>query len=348
MKTAVVSRPEMYNARELARASGRSASDIEALLASGRVRVMRGGFVAHHDAVRALRALNAARPVSVPVPIVAARPALFEAQRRTPRETRVPLIASSAVHSIVLGGALLLSLLGRTHPTDAVSAQALLPARMVFLATPGPGGGGGGSGAKKLRPPSPARREGRQQLSSPLPPPPPRPAPVKDPEPEPQPAPAVEAPVASVPADTETRPGVVEESRAEPSQGSGEGGNAGTGAGTGVGAGQGSGIGEGSGGGTGGGPYRPGSGIEPPTLRHEVKPDYSEEARRKSVEGDVVLEIVVRRDGSVGDVRVLHGMGYGLDARAVQAVRQWRFAPARRFGTPVDVLVEVSVEFKLR
>jgi TonB family protein len=102
------------------------------------------------------------------------------------------------------------------------------------------------------------------------------------------------------------------------------------------------------GGGTGGGPYRPGSGIEAPRLLKEVKADYTDEARRRNLQGDVVLEIVVRRDGSVGDVTVLKGLGSGLDQRAVAAVRQWRFAPASRRGTPVDVIVEVAVEFTLR
>ena len=60
------------------------------------------------------------------------------------------------------------------------------------------------------------------------------------------------------------------------------------------------------------------------------------------------MEIVVRSDGSVGDVKVRQGLGSGLDQRAVDAVRQWKFAPAKRFGKPVDVLVEVAVEFKLR
>jgi protein TonB len=79
-----------------------------------------------------------------------------------------------------------------------------------------------------------------------------------------------------------------------------------------------------------------------------VKPQYTEEARRRGIEGDVVLEIVVRADGSVGQVTVMQRLGAGLDQRAIEAVRQWRFSPARRFGTPVDVLVEVAVEFKLR
>jgi TonB family protein len=163
------------------------------------------------------------------------------------------------------------------------------------------------------------------------------------------PLPQVVAPVATVPADARDRAGVIADTAKDSdSRGPGSGTGAGSGQGTGVGEGNGSGIGPGSGGGTGGGPYRAGSGITAPSLVREVKPDYTEEARRRGVEGDVVLEIVVRADGGVGDVKVLHGLGSGLDQRAIESVRQWRFSPARRFGTPVDVLVEVAVEFKLR
>jgi protein TonB len=185
-------------------------------------------------------------------------------------------------------------------------------------------------------------------------PPPVLPEPVARPvEPPPVPAPAplpqVVAPVATAPADTRDRAGVLADTQSQSdSHGSGSGSGAGTGQGTGVGEGTGAGIGPGSGGGTGGGPYRPGSGITAPGLLREVKPDYTEEARRRGVEGDVVLEIVVRSNGTVGDVRVMQGLGGGLDQRAIDAVRQWEFSPARRFGTPVDVMVEVAVEFKLR
>jgi protein TonB len=79
-----------------------------------------------------------------------------------------------------------------------------------------------------------------------------------------------------------------------------------------------------------------------------VKADYTEEARRRNIEGEVVLEIVVRRDGSVGDVKLVNGLGSGLNDRAITAVKQWRFSPAKRLGAPVDVIVEVAVEFKLR
>jgi TonB family protein len=207
-------------------------------------------------------------------------------------------------------------------------------------------------------PPPKALREGHRAISSPLPerrePKPIVPVPAP-PEPKPEPAlkaeqlPMIVAPIIIAPADTRNRVGVLQETPADiDSHGPGAGGGAGTGAGTGLGEGNGSGIGPGSGGGTGGGPYRPGSGIEPPRLLSEVKADYTEDARQRGIAGDVVLEIVVRRDGSVGDVKILQGLAGGLNDRAVRAVRQWRFAPAHRQGAPVDVIVEVAVEFKLR
>ncbi len=74
----------------------------------------------------------------------------------------------------------------------------------------------------------------------------------------------------------------------------------------------------------------------------------TESARRRGGEGDIILEVVVLADGTVGDIRILSGLGWGLDEAAVDAVRQWRFAPAVRLGAPVDIMVEVAVEFALR
>jgi TonB family protein len=158
------------------------------------------------------------------------------------------------------------------------------------------------------------------------------------------------APVATVAANEEDKPGVIVEQapKESESRGPGAGGGVGTGTGTGLGSGQGSGIGDGSGGGMGGGPYRPGSGVLPPKLLREVKAGYTEEARQRNLEGEVLLEIVVRRDGSVSDVKLISGLPSGLNDRAIAAVRQWRFSPATRLGQPVDVIVEVAVEFKLR
>jgi len=179
---------------------------------------------------------------------------------------------------------------------------------------------------------------------------------VKLPDPPPPvPEPQVVAPVVQVAADSRDRAGIPWTPREAPappkeadSQGPGVGGGTGSGQGNGVGEGSGAGIGPGSGGGIGGGPYRPGAGITAPAIVREVKPDYTEEGRQRRVEGDVVLEIVVKSDGSVGNVKLLQGLGAGLDQRAIDAVRQWRFSPAKRYGTPVDVIVEVAMEFKLR
>jgi TonB family protein len=227
----------------------------------------------------------------------------------------------------------------------------------VYLAIPGPGGGGGGGGRRDRAMAPKAERLGHARVSSPVPAR--RPAPVEAPavpQPEPpkpvlaaEPLPPVNAPIVPVPGDQRDRAGVLEESPADAgSRGPGTGGGTGSGAGTGAGEGDGPGVGPGSGGGTGGGPYRPGSGIEPPTVLREVKPTYTEPARQRGITGEVVLEVVVQRDGSVRSVRVLEGLGSGLDERAVEAVRQWRFSPARRLGQPVDVFVEVAVEFRLR
>ena len=204
--------------------------------------------------------------------------------------------------------------------------------------------------------PVPIRRPPPVTTRAKVPPPPQRPVrpvvrettPIERPKPAPA-APAVVAPVVSDPADERDAIGDLEStSNGDPSAGPGSGGGAGSGSGTGLGEGDGAGIGPGTGGGTGGGPYRPGSGIDPPSLLREVKPSYTDEGRRQGVEGDVVLEIVVRRDGTVGDVKVLRRLGAGLDQKATDAVRQWRFAPARRQGAPIDVIVDVAVEFKLR
>jgi TonB family protein len=270
----------------------------------------------------------------------------------------MPLALSGGIHAGLAATIVLLTTMGMTSRGRLVSDD-FKAIRMVFLATPGPGGGGGGGGLKHPAPPPKAELKGAQKVHSPLPvrrPPPPIDPPVQrvsDPPPPPplkaEPLPPIVAPIAPVPADTRDRVGVPAETPAETdSHGPGTGGGAGSGQGTGLGSGDGSGVGPGSGGGTGGGPYRPGSGITPPSILHEVKPDYTEEGRRRSIEGDVVMEIVVRRDGSVGDVKLLQGLGAGLDQRAADAVRQWRFSPARRLSVPVDVIVEVAVEFKLR
>jgi periplasmic protein TonB len=360
MASVIATVPDVFTAREIARAAGASGADARALIADGTIGTVDGRFVGPEDAVRAVRIL---RGLAVPVD----SRQIFSSHSPGKSSPGRALAASGALHVFALGCVAMLTTFGVAAVQEHRESS---PVRLVFLTTPGPGGGGGGGGLRQVKPPAKAELKGPGLQRSPVPPPrrittrvpepvrkitppaPPQPTP-RPVEPAPPPAPTVSpevvAPVATAPADTRDRAGVVADPPAvADSQGPGSGSGAGTGQGTGVGEGTGAGIGPGSGGGTGGGPYRPGSGITAPGLLREVRPDYTEEARRRGIEGDVVLELVVRADGSVGTVKVLRGLGSGLDQRAADAVRQWRFSPARRFGTPVDVMVEVAVEFKLR
>jgi TonB family protein len=346
---------DVYSAREIALAAGVPEDEVRAALAGLGAS---DGYAGHADAVRIGRAL-AVRAGTLRR--AETRASLFidvSATSARRRANGVPLLLSSTFHAGLIAVTMFITPFGLTpHAATSRVVERADPMRLVFLATPGPGGGGGGGGLQQKAPPPKALREGHHTMSSPLPkrePPKPIIAAPRPPEPAPaplmaEPLPALIAPIAVAPADTRTRTGALDQTAAQiDSRGAGKGGGMGTGTGTGIGEGSGPGVGRGSGGGTGGGPYRPGSGIEAPRLVREVKADYTEDARRRSLQGDVVLEIVVRSDGAVGDVKLIKGLGAGLDERAIQAVREWRFAPARRLGAPVDVIVEVSVEFKLR
>jgi len=134
---------------------------------------------------------------------------------------------------------------------------------------------------------------------------------------------------------------------APPSNGTGSGGGIGSGSGGGVGVGHGAGVGAGSGGGIGGGVYKVGGGISAPQAISAPDPDYTEEARRAKKQGTCVLWLIVDAAGHPRDIKVVRGLGLGLDAKALEAVKQWRFQPALKDGKPVDVQISVEVEFHL-
>jgi TonB family protein len=134
---------------------------------------------------------------------------------------------------------------------------------------------------------------------------------------------------------------------APPSNGTGSGGGIGAGSGGGVGVGHGPGVGAGSGGGIGGGVYKVGGGISAPEAITSPDPDYTEEARKAKKQGTCVLWLIVDSAGQPRDIKVVRGLGLGLDAKALEAVRQWRFHPALKDGKPVDVQISVEVEFHL-
>jgi len=133
------------------------------------------------------------------------------------------------------------------------------------------------------------------------------------------------------------------------SGGSGGGSGIGTGTGTGIGSGSGGGLGPGSGGGTGGGVFHPGTGgVGYPSCAYCPDPKYSEEARKAKYQGTVVLQAVITADGRAIQIQVVKSPGLGLEEKAVEAVKQWRFKPAMGpDGKPVSVVVPIEVTFRL-
>jgi len=132
-----------------------------------------------------------------------------------------------------------------------------------------------------------------------------------------------------------------------PSNGTGSGGGIGSGSGGGVGSGSGPGFGPGHGGGTGGGAFRVGGGVSAPKAIYSPDPEYSEEARKAKFQGTCVLWLVVGPDGRPRDIRVQRTLGLGLDEKAIEAVKTWRFDPAMKDGKPVAVQINVEVSFRL-
>lgn len=218
------------------------------------------------------------------------------------------------------------------------------------------GGGGGGGGRNQPEPPAAGR----------MPEPEPSQMIVPDPE-NPQPLmPAddllaqvrVEMPI-DIPQDLSLSIGdVFAPPNNSTSAGPGSGGGIGTGQGSGVGSGTGAGVGPGSGGGMGGGsgggigsgigPYVMGSGVKEPVALRQPLPPYTEEARKMRAEGIVLLQAIVRKDGSVDSFKVIRGLGYGLDESAIRTIAsKWRFRPGTYKGKPVDVQIDIEVAFSI-
>ncbi len=131
------------------------------------------------------------------------------------------------------------------------------------------------------------------------------------------------------------------------SNGPGSGGGIGSGKGGGIGTGTGPGFGPGDGGSIGGGVFRMGGGVSAPTLLSKVEPEYSEEARKAKHQGVVLLYVEVDPSGKATNIRVLHSLGLGLDEKAIEAVRKWRFKPGVKDGRPVTVQAQIEVNFRL-
>jgi protein TonB len=273
-------------------------------------------------------------------------PFLFEQQQKRMGPAALASLASHAAIALVL---FLIVHAGGTGPAKAPELPEANPNQIVWLSQPGPGGGGGGGGNQMKEPPRKAELPGKDKLTVPVV----KPASVETiAKNEPNPIEQLNIPAKSLADATDLLAGALEAPPGPPtaSLGSGSGGGAGTGKGSGIGPGTGSGLGPGSGGGTGGGVYQPGNGVTLPKVQHEERPAYTSDAMRAKVQGTVLLQCVVRPDGTVGDVQVVRSLDptFGLDQQAVNAARRWRFFPGTRLGEPVSVLVTIELTFTLR
>lgn len=131
------------------------------------------------------------------------------------------------------------------------------------------------------------------------------------------------------------------------SQGNGSGSGFGHGVGGGLGGGHGLGAGPGSGGGYGGGVMGVGGGVSAPVVIHSIEPEFTDQARQANFQGTVALQLIVDTNGDPQNVRVTRHLGMGLDEKAIEAVKQYKFKPAMYQGHPVAVQMIVDVDFHL-
>jgi TonB family protein len=131
------------------------------------------------------------------------------------------------------------------------------------------------------------------------------------------------------------------------SNGTGSRGGMGSGSGGGMGSGRGNGYGPGEGGGGGGGLYHVGGGVSAPIVIHSVDPEFSDEARRSKYQGVCLISIIVDAQGNPQNPRVVRTLGMGLDEKALEAIKQFKFKPALKDGKPVPVPITVEINFRL-
>ncbi len=132
------------------------------------------------------------------------------------------------------------------------------------------------------------------------------------------------------------------------SNGTGSGGGMGNGSGGGLGSGNGIGFGPGSGWNTGGGLAQVGGRVSAPVALFEPEAEFSDEARRAKYQGVCLVGLIVDAQGNPQNVHIVRALGMGLDEKAMEAVRKYKFKPAMKDGkTPVAVYVNVEVNFRL-
>jgi periplasmic protein TonB len=266
------------------------------------------------------------------------------------RSMRRPAMWSLLVHTVLITGIIVAA---AYRPAVKIAEQ---PKERYVLVTPADllpmapkvdeeamhGGGGGGEIAKVEAPKGMLPKQSMIQMTPPQ-------LKIKNPDPKLAVEPTVVVPE-NVPLNDAPMPTLgdpVAKVAGPESNGVGAGGGIGAGRGTGIGIGTGAGVGQGSGGGYGGGVFKVGGGIQAPRPIYQPEPEFTEEARVAKHQGTVLLWLIVGADGRPRDIKVVRALGMGLDQKAVEAARQWKFQPALKEGKPVAVQVNIEVAFTL-
>lgn len=285
------------------------------------------------------------RPVIAPA-VMAGAPSFMGLDQATYRRDPAAKWTSAVIHVIAIGGLLWLGMKAKSAfippvatPVD-ITLYAPPPPPKVLPVAPKMGGGGGG-GAHQIPPPT---RGNPPRIVAPRPVEAPQILRVNDPKLAVEPSEVVKMPdnPAIQNLGMSNSPQV-----ALASQGKGSGSGFGSGLGGGIGMGRGIGAGPGSGGGYGGGIMSVGGGVSAPVLLHSVEPEFTEQARQSGFQGSVAIQLIVDSQGNPQNVHVTRHLGMGLDEKAVQAVRQYRFKPAMYQGHPVAVQIIIDVDFHL-
>jgi protein TonB len=263
--------------------------------------------------------------------------------KRSPTSTAVAIIT----HVAVIAFFVWLALYVRSHqrpapPKTQVAAVDITPFRPIAPAGAAMGGGGGGGAHEMVQAP-----KGRLPKFSDTPVTPPMITKNDHPklavEPTIKMPPNITLPNNNMPNLGDPRTSIV----GPASNGTGSGAGLGTGDGGGIGSGSGAGYGPGEGGGYGGGLYHVGGGVSPPVLIYSVDAEFSDEARRAKYQGVSVVSLIVDARGMPQRIKVVRKLGMGLDEKAIEAVRQYKFKPSMYQGKPVPVEITVEVNFHI-
>ena len=256
-------------------------------------------------------------------------------------------VVSLVVHVLLAAGILLVGMLVPTKAVQTAVAK-VSPIHISLYDPPPPPvmqvakaqGGGGGGGARQVEPPVKGHppvevKRPMVQLEA---------AKINLPKLSVEPTSQVrlpqDTPIANLGAPQSTQVALA-------SQGSGSNAGFGIGAGGGIGQGNGTGIGPGANGGYGGGLMNVGGGVSAPRVIHSVEPQFTPEARQANYQGVVGIQLIVDSQGNPQAVHVVRHLGMGLDERAIEAVRQYKFSPAMYQGHAVAVQLIIDVDFRL-